>query len=53
MIVANDVGSKYKKNTNYNQVIIVDSDKIVQSGRKNKVQISKLIKKEIEKRFVN
>ena len=52
MIVANDIGSeKYKKNTDFNSVIIVDSRKTVQSGWKNKILISKFIRNEIEKRI--
>ncbi len=52
MIVANDIGSeKYKKNTDFNSVIIVDSRKTVQSGWKNKISISKFIRNEIEKRI--
>ena len=52
MIVANDIGSeKYKKNMDFNSVIIVDSRKTVQSGWKNKILISKFIRNEIEKRI--
>ena len=51
LIVANDIGlKKYKKNRNYNNVIIVDSKKTVQSGWKNKLGIAKFIRNHIEKR---
>ena len=48
MIIANDIGTKYQKNTNFNEVIIVDSNNIRSSGRKKKEKIVKLIRKEIE-----
>ncbi len=48
-IVANDVGSsKYKKNSQKNQVWIVDSKKAVTSGWVNKQKIAKIIRKKIE-----
>ena len=55
MIVANDIGSKrYRRNPEYNNVLIVDdSKKVVQSGWKKKVWIARLIKTMIEKRFKN
>jgi len=49
MIVANDIGSsRYKKNPQNNQVIIVDSKKAVVSGWMKKQKIAKFIKKQIE-----
>ena len=42
---------KYKDNLNYNNVIIVDSKKTIQSGWKIKSEISKYIRKEIENRI--
>ena len=48
MIIANDIGSKYQKNPNNNEVFIIDSGKIRSSGRKNKEKIAKFIRKEIE-----
>jgi len=49
MIVANDIGSsRYKKNPQNNQVIIVDSKKVVVSGWMKKQKIAKFIKKQIE-----
>jgi phosphopantothenoylcysteine decarboxylase/phosphopantothenate--cysteine ligase len=50
LIIANDVGVKYKKNPDYNNVIIVDSKKTTQSGWKKKSEIAKFIRKEIERR---
>lgn len=52
MIIANDIGMKYQKNREQNQVYIIDrSGKITDSGRKNKLEISKFIRKQIEKRL--
>lgn len=52
MIIANDVGAKYQKNREQNQVYVIDrSGKITDSGRKNKLEISKFIRKQIEKKL--
>ena len=52
LIIANDVGiKKYKENPNYNNVVIVDSKKIIESGWKNKSKIVKFIRTEMEKRI--
>ena len=52
LIIANDVGTKkYKDNPNYNNVVIVDSKKIIESGWKNKSKIVKFIRTEMEKRI--
>ena len=52
VIVANDIGiKKYKENPDYNNVVIVDSKKIIESGWKNKSKIVKFIRNEIEKRI--
>ena len=49
LMVANDVGlRRYKENPEYNNVIIMNSKKIIQSGWKNKLEISRLVRKEIE-----
>ena len=49
MIIANDIGLKYQRNRELNQVIIIDkSGRITESGRKNKSEISKFIRKQIE-----
>jgi phosphopantothenoylcysteine decarboxylase/phosphopantothenate--cysteine ligase len=49
IIVANDIGKKYQKNKNYNQVLIINNEKTISSGWKKKEKIVKIIKKEIEK----
>jgi phosphopantothenoylcysteine decarboxylase/phosphopantothenate--cysteine ligase len=52
LMVANDVGSpRYRKNPENNEVLIVDSKKVLASGWKTKEKIAKLIKKEIERRI--
>jgi phosphopantothenoylcysteine decarboxylase/phosphopantothenate--cysteine ligase len=52
MIIANDIGtSRYKKNPQNNQIVIVDSEKNIVSKWMSKEKISKLIKKEIEKKI--
>lgn len=52
MIIANDIGtSRYKKNPQKNQIIIVDSEKNIVSKWMDKEKISKLIKKEIENKI--
>jgi phosphopantothenoylcysteine decarboxylase/phosphopantothenate--cysteine ligase len=52
MIVANDVGNKYQKNPEFNEVVIVDrSGKITSSGRKTKIEISKFIKKQLKQKL--
>jgi phosphopantothenoylcysteine decarboxylase/phosphopantothenate--cysteine ligase len=52
MIIANDIGSKYQKDSQYNEILIVDSsEKAVSSGRKKKFEISKFIRKQIENRI--
>ena len=51
LIVANDIGLKiYRENPEYNSVIIVDSKKMIQSGWKKKSEISKFIRREIERK---
>ena len=51
IIIANDIGSKYQNNPDYNQILIIDNKKIIPSGWKRKEKIVKLIKKEIEKKL--
>jgi len=48
MIIANDIGSKYQKNSNNNEVFIIDSKNVRSSGWKKKEKIVKFIRKEIE-----
>ena len=52
IIVANDIGKKYQKNTDYNQVLILNNKKTISSGWKKKEKIVKIIKKEIEQNLV-
>ena len=52
MIIANDIGSsRYKKNPDNNEVLIIDSKKVRASGWKNKQKIVKFIRKEIENKL--
>ncbi len=51
MIIANDIGAKYQKNPEYNQVVIVSSTGMVSSGRRKKEHIAKFIKREIERKL--
>lgn len=52
LIIANDVGSaKYKKNPDYNEILLVNSGKAVSSGWKRKEKLAKIIRKELEKRI--
>ncbi|MBI1663759.1 MAG: bifunctional phosphopantothenoylcysteine decarboxylase/phosphopantothenate--cysteine ligase CoaBC [Nitrosopumilus sp.] len=51
LIIANDIGTKYQKNPDSNQIIIVDNQKTTSSGWKKKEKIVKIIRKEIEKKI--
>ncbi|GDY16284.1 phosphopantothenoylcysteine decarboxylase [Nitrosopumilaceae archaeon] len=52
MIVANDVGSiRYRKNPESNEVLIINSHKVISSGWMKKEKIAKFIRKEIEQRL--
>jgi len=52
IIIANNIGSsRYKKNPNNNEVLIIDSEKVRSSGWKKKQKIVKFIRKEIEKKL--
>ena len=51
MIIANDIGKKYFKDTRYNELLIIDSKTIVTIGRNKKESFAKLICKNIEKRI--
>ncbi len=51
LIIANDIGTKYQKNPDFNEILIVNSEKTVSSGRKSKEKLAKLIKKQLEKQF--
>jgi len=49
LIVANDIGIKYQKNIDFNEILIVNSKKTVSSGWKRKEKLAKLIRKKLEK----
>jgi phosphopantothenoylcysteine decarboxylase/phosphopantothenate--cysteine ligase len=51
MIIANDIGVKYTKNPEYNEIHIIDDAKVISSGRKTKDQLVKIIKKQLESRL--
>ncbi len=52
LIVANDIGlRKYKENSDYNNIFIADSNKVIRSGWKKKSEIARFIRKEIEARI--
>ena len=51
MIIANDIGRNYNKDTSYNEIVIVDSKKITNVPRTKKEKLSKIICKNIEKKF--
>ncbi len=51
LIIANDVGDKkFKENPDYNNVIIIDSKKTIESGWKLKLKIARFIRHELERR---
>lgn len=52
LVIANDIGTmRYKKNLDYNNVIIVNSKTTSESGWKSKSKVVKFIRTEIEKQF--
>jgi len=51
LMVANDIGSEYRKKPENNNVIIVDSKNVIQTGWKKKSQIAKIIRIQIEKKL--
>jgi len=52
LLIANEVGSaRYKKNPEFNEILIIDSHQVIHSGWIKKEKIAKLIRKEIEKRL--
>jgi len=54
LMVANDIGSrKYKENPDYNNVIIVNSKRIIQSGWKDKFAVARFIRNAIETQLMN
>lgn len=51
LIIANDIGTRYKKDPEKNEILIVDGKGSKSSGLKKKEAIAKIIIKEIEKRI--
>ena len=51
LVIANDIGTKYKKNPDYNNVIAVNSKTTRESGWKSKSKVVKFIRNEIEKQI--
>jgi len=51
LIIANDIGIKYQKNPDYNEILLVNSKKTISSGWKRKEKLTKIIRKKIEKRL--
>jgi len=52
MIIANDIGnSRYRKNPENNEVIIVNSEREISSGWKKKQKIAKFIRKQLEEQL--
>jgi len=49
LIIANDIGKKYQKNPDYNEILLVNSKKTVSSGWKKKEKLAKIIRKQLEK----
>jgi len=47
LIVANDIGTRYQKNPDYNEIILVNSKKTVSSGWKRKEKLVKIIRKQL------
>ncbi len=52
LIIANDIGTKYQKNPDFNEIILVNSKKTVSSGWKKTEKLVKLIRKKLEKSFI-
>ena len=51
MIIANDIGRNYNKDSSYNEIIIIDSKRTTNVPRTKKERLSKIICKNIEKRI--
>ena len=49
LIIANDVGARYQKNPDFNEIILVNSKKTISSGWKRKEKLAKIIRKQLEK----
>ncbi len=53
IVIANDIGFRYRQDTSKNNIIIVDSEKITESGWKDKSKIARFIRNEIERRIIH
>jgi len=51
LVIANDIGSKYQKNPDFNEILLVNSKKTVSSGWKRKEKLAKIIRKKLEKKL--
>ena len=51
LMIANDIGDRYRKNPDFNEIILVNSKKTVSSGLKRKEKLAKLILKTIERKI--
>jgi len=49
LIIANDIGIKYQKNPDFNEILLVNSGKAVSSGWKRKEKLVKIIRKKLER----
>jgi len=49
LMIANDIGTRYQKNPDFNEIILVNSKKTVSSGWKRKEKLTKIIRKQLEK----
>jgi len=49
LMIANDIGKKYQKNPDFNEILLVNSKKTVSSGWKRKEKLAKIIRKNLEK----
>jgi len=49
LIIANDIGTRYQKNPDFNEILLVNSKKAVSSGLKRKEKLAKIIRKQLEK----
>ncbi len=51
LMIANDIGTRYQKNPDFNEIILVNSKKAVSSGWKRKEKLGKIIRKELERKI--
>lgn len=51
LVMANDIGARYKRNTDVNEVLAVDSGTVASSGRRRKEEVAVFIRREIERRI--